>query len=112
MRNPRPTQPSSKNSSRFLRLALGLSFLTQAAYGVTIDLHSAGCTLGGTNTRSYSISGNGGVIIGEADFGSGSHSFKYSTLGGIVDIGSFGGTWSQANLPINTQQRPGWSVWA
>lgn len=97
MRNPRPTQPSSKNSSRFLRLALGLSFLTQAAYGVTIDLHSAGCTLGGTNTRSYSISGNGGGIIGEADFGSGSHSFKYSTLGGIVDIGSFGGTWSQAN---------------
>lgn len=97
MRNPPPTQPSSKNSSRFLRLALGLSFLTQAAYGVTIDLHSAGCTLGGTNTQAWSISGNGGVIIGEADFGAGSHSFKYSTLGGIVDIGSFGGTWSQAN---------------
>ncbi len=97
MQNPRPTQPSSKNSSRFLRLALGLSFLTQAAYGVTIDLHSAGCTLGGSNTYGYSISGDGKVLVGEADFGAGSHSFKYSTLGGIVDIGSFGGTWSQAN---------------
>jgi probable HAF family extracellular repeat protein len=97
MRNPRPVQPSSKNPSRLLRLALGLSFLTQAAYGVTIDLNSVGCTLGGTNTYGYSISGDGKVLVGEADFGAGSHSFKFSTLGGIVDIGTFGGTWSQAS---------------
>lgn len=97
MRILRPTQPSSKTPSRLLPLALGLSFLTQAAHGVTIDLDSVGCTLGGASTWAWSISADGGVVVGESDFGLGTHSYKFSAFGGIVDIGSFGGTWSQAN---------------
>jgi len=37
------------------------------------------------------------MVVGESDFGPGTHSYKYTAVGGIVDIGSFGGTWSQAN---------------